>query len=175
MWLEWRLDADVRLPDMQATRALLARAAEAVVALELPLPGKYQACVVLTDDAGIRALNRRTRGIDAATDVLSFPQATFPRGLARDYPARLRVLLDPDTGRRHLGDIVISTERAQAQAEDFGHSARREMAYLLTHGMCHLLGHDHQNALDTARMRALEERALALVGALREPDVPGNR
>ncbi len=168
MRLEWSIDTPLP-PDWAPTEALLERAAQAAVELEgLPEPERYQACVVLTDDAAIRALNRSARGINAATDVLSFPQASFPRGTAKDYPARLKALLDPDTGKRHLGDIVISLPHARAQAEEYGHPLRRELAYLLVHGVCHLMGYDHENEADKARMRALEEAALERVELGRE-------
>jgi len=160
--IEWRIDTDLRLPDWEGERALLERAARAAVDAEC-LPGRYQACVVLTGDAAIRELNRQTRGVDAATDVLSFPQARFPIN-----PRSLHALLDPDTGCRHLGDIVISVERARAQAARYGHDLRRELGYLLAHGMCHLLGYDHAREEDRARMRAAEEAALDRAGLARE-------
>ncbi len=165
--LEWQMD-DIQTPsdqrsDQEEIMALLACAAQGVLDLERPLPGKYQACVVLTDDTVIRKTNERVRGIDSATDVLSFPQCAFAKGTARNNPARLRGLVDPDTGRRHLGDVMISLERAQAQAEEYGHPLRREMAYLLVHGICHLLGYDHLREADKAAMRAMEEAALAQV------------
>ena len=175
MRIEWRVEADPRLPgstDLADEQALLAKAARAVLDIE-GLHGKYQACVVLTDDGGIREINRQTRGIDEATDVLSFPQAAFPRGPARCHPARLRALLDPDTGCRHLGDVVISVERARAQATRYGHSLGRELGYLLVHGVCHLLGLDHEREGDRARMRAVEEEAMARAGLPREE--PGSQ
>lgn len=164
MRLEWQIETTGISTAMQA---VLERAAQAAVQAET-LPGKYQACVVLTDDVNIRDINRRTRGIDAATDVLSFPLARFPHGTARDHPRRLRALLDPDTGHMHLGDIVISVDHARVQALAYGHSEQRELGYLLVHGMCHLMGYDHASADDQARMRAMEERALRCAALERE-------
>lgn len=172
MRIEWRIDVDPLLPDWAAERALLERAAKAAVDAEY-LPGKYQACVVLTDDWGIREFNRQTRGVDDATDVLSFPQAGSLRTVARTDPRRLSALLDPDTGCRHLGDVVISVERARAQADQYGHGLRRELGYLLVHGMCHLLGYDHVREEDRICMRAAEEAALERAGFLREESSEG--
>ena len=89
--------------------------------------------VTFTDDAGIRELNKNFRNIDSATDVLSFPLFDFE---GSEEPA-------VDELENMLGDIVISLERAEAQAEEYGHSPERECAYLLVHGLCHLMGYDH--------------------------------
>lgn len=164
MTLEWRMDTE---PLPQTLMEQLARVAEACVQEE-GLTGKLQAFVWLTDEAGIRVVNREQRGLDTATDVLSFPAAKFPGGTARDFPQRLRRLLDPDSGCAHLGDIIIAVPRAQAQAEEYGHSFEREMGYLLAHGLCHLMGYDHLNESDKADMRRLEEAALARAAQMEE-------
>lgn len=131
------------------------------------LPGKYQAYLRVTDDAGIRAVNLAQRGIDAATDVLSFPSAHFRHGTARENAARLRRELDPDTGHIHLGDVVISRERALAQALEYGHSSAREMGYLFAHAMLHLLGYDHETDAQRAAMRDMEEKIMRDAGLSR--------
>ena len=92
--------------------------------------------VTFTDDAGIRELNRSFRNIDSATDVLSFPLFDFE---GSEEPA-------VDELENMLGDIVISLERAEAQAEEYGHSFEREVAFLTVHSMLHLLGYDHVNS-----------------------------
>ena len=92
--------------------------------------------VTFTDDAGIRELNRSFRNIDSATDVLSFPLFDFE---GSEEPA-------VDELENMLGDIVISLERTEAQAEEFGHSFEREVAFLTVHSMLHLLGYDHVNS-----------------------------
>ncbi len=89
--------------------------------------------VTLTDNEGIRALNRQFRDIDAPTDVLSFPLVEYER--SEEPPV--------DDGTGALGDIVISLERAEQQADEFGHSFEREVAFLCVHSMLHLLGYDH--------------------------------
>ena len=92
--------------------------------------------VTFTDDAGIKELNRNFRKIDSATDVLSFPLFDFD---GSEEPA-------VDELENMLGDIVISLERAEAQAEEYGHSFEREVAFLCVHSMLHLLGYDHVNS-----------------------------
>lgn len=131
------------------------------------LSGKYQAGLVLTDDEGIRAINRAQRKTDRPTDVLSFPSVAFPFGTARDHAARLRRELDPDTGCLHLGDIVISLPRAREQAAAYGHSLFRETGFLFAHGCLHLLGYDHETEAQRAVMRAMEENAMEKTGLSR--------
>ena len=104
--------------------------------------------VLVTDDAGIRVINRESRQLDKPTDVLSFPMFDLEAG---NPPADWTPYLDPDTGLVPLGDMCISLERAVAQAQEFGHSTRREVGYLTIHSMLHLLGYDH---LDEGPMKA---------------------
>jgi len=121
--------------------------------------------VTLTDDNGIRELNRAHREIDAATDVLSFPALEFRDGRGKISPLDL----DPETGRLYLGDIVLSVERARVQAEDYGHGLRRECAFLAVHSLMHLLGYDHEDTeARRRRMRAREEAVLSALGLSRE-------
>ena len=111
--------------------------------------------VTFTDDEGIRELNRDHRGIDRATDVLSFPLTDFDGG---DEPPT-------DEPAVALGDIVISLERARAQAEEFGHSFEREIAFLCVHSMLHLLGYDHVNSdEEDAEMRRRQSEILNKMG-----------
>lgn len=111
--------------------------------------------VTFTDDEGIRELNNAHRGIDKATDVLSFPLTDFEGG---DEPPA-------DEPAVALGDIVISLERARAQAEEFGHSFDREIAFLCVHSMLHLLGYDHVNSdEEDAEMRRRQSEILEKMG-----------
>ena len=106
----------------------------------------------------IRQMNNEFRHIDAATDVLS-----FPLGENGKYD------LNPDSGCKQLGDIVISVEHAVAQAAEFGHTFQREMGYLTVHSMLHLLGYDHVNGgLEKTIMREKEEEALGRLGLTRD-------
>ncbi len=112
--------------------------------------------VTLVDDDEIRALNREHRGIDRATDVLS-----FPLGDENGFET------NPETGAILLGDIVISLERAAAQAEEYGHSLKRETAFLITHSLFHLLGYDHEKEDEERVMFSKQERVLAALGITR--------
>ena len=102
--------------------------------------------VMLTDDEGIRRVNREFRGVDRATDVLSFPFSELRPG-AFDAAACER---DPESGRALLGDMMISLERCAAQGEEFGHGFEREIRYLTVHSVLHLLGYDH---VDEGKMK----------------------
>jgi probable rRNA maturation factor len=114
--------------------------------------------VLITNDKGIHAINKASRGIDKPTDVLSFPMFSLEPGV----PPVGEEFLDPDTGLCPLGDMCISLERAQAQAKEYGHSARREVGYLTIHSMLHLLGYDHlDEGPEKARMRGREEAIAA--------------
>ena len=116
---------------------------------------KCEINVLVTDDAGIREINRTSRNIDSATDVLSFPMFELAPG---ELPADWTEYEDPDTGLVPLGDMCISLERAIAQAKEFGHTTRREVGYLTIHSMLHLLGYDHLDEGPQKRqMRAREE------------------
>jgi probable rRNA maturation factor len=104
--------------------------------------------LVLTDDKRIRALNRDFLGTDAPTDVLSFPADES----------------DPETGRRYLGDVIISLRRAAEQAAARGHGLEAEVQLLVVHGVLHLLGHDHAEADEKARMWAAQVKILETLG-----------
>lgn len=132
-------------------KALLRRCAEA--ALDCGQAGlRFELQLHYATDERIRSINVAQRGIDAPTDVLSFPAVDFAGG---EHPVP-----DPGTGRVYLGDIVLSPDRARAQAAEYGHGEDREMGFLVVHGALHLLGFDHENEDDRLRMRAAEKRVL---------------
>ncbi len=111
--------------------------------------------VLVTNDQGIRLINKATRGIDKPTDVLSFPMFRLEAGAP---PKDWSEYLDCETKLCPLGDMCISLERARAQAKEFGHSVRREVGYLTIHSMLHLLGYDHVDEGEMKKaMRAREE------------------
>ena len=117
--------------------------------------------VLVTDDAGIRIVNRESRQLDKPTDVLSFPMFDLEAG---NPPADWSEYEDPSTGLVPLGDMCISLERAVAQALEFGHSTRREIGYLTIHSMLHLLGYDHlDEGPQKKQMRAREETIAATI------------
>ncbi|MBQ0037419.1 MAG: rRNA maturation RNase YbeY [Clostridiales bacterium] len=115
--------------------------------------------ILLTDDDGIHEINREMRQVDAPTDVLSFPMFDLAPG---EHPDEMDA--DPDTDRIPLGDMCISVERAQAQAQEYGHSFLREICYLAVHSTLHLLGYDH---LDEGPMkRQMREREETIMTTL---------
>ena len=117
--------------------------------------------VLVTNDRGIHAINLASRQIDRPTDVLSFPMFQLEPG---NPPEDWEEYLDFETGYCPLGDMCISLERAQLQAKEFGHSARREVGYLTIHSMLHLLGYDHLDEGPMKRqMRAREEHIAASI------------
>ena len=117
--------------------------------------------ILITDDIGIHGINKAARNIDRPTDVLSFPMFTFEPGV---LPEDWREFMDPGTNAVPLGDMVISLERARAQAKEFGHSVKREVGYLTIHSMLHLLGYDHLDEGPMKKqMRAREEAIAATI------------
>ena len=117
--------------------------------------------ILVTDDMGIHAINKAARNIDRPTDVLSFPMFELEPG---NPPADWSGYLDPGTNACPLGDMVISLERARAQAKEFGHSVKREVGYLTIHSMLHLLGYDHLDEGPMKKqMRAREEAIAATI------------
>jgi len=128
---------------------LLERAVRAVFEHQATLESPdAELSIVLTDDARLQELNRDYLGIDAPTDVLSFPASET----------------DPQTGARYLGDILISIPRAQAQAEAGGHPLAAEVQLLVVHGVLHLLGHDHAQARQKAKMWKAQAEILKRLG-----------
>ena len=120
--------------------------------------------VRVTDDRTIHKINLDTRGVDRPTDVLSFPAFDLQPGV---LPGEEDA--DPGTGLVPLGDMVLSMERVQVQAREYGHSNRRELAYLVVHSVLHLLGYDHlDEGPEKARMRGREEAVMAELGLERK-------
>ena len=115
--------------------------------------------VLVTGDEEIRELNREARQVDKATDVLSFPAFDLEPG---ELPGPEDA--DPGTGLVPLGDMMISLERVAAQAKEYGHSNRRELAYLTVHSVLHLLGYDHMD--EGPMKRRMREREEAILGEL---------
>lgn len=114
--------------------------------------------VLLTDDEGIRAINKAYRNIDKATDVLSFPMFQLTPGVLPESWEKYR---DVETDLVPLGDMAISIERAKQQAREFGHSVKREAGYLTIHSILHLLGYDHVDEGEMKRQMRAREEAIA--------------
>ena len=112
--------------------------------------------VLLTDDEGIRRVNREFRGVDRATDVLSFPLNELTPG---DF-AMADCDIDPETGAAMLGDMMISVPRCAEQGEEFGHGYEREIMYLTVHSVLHLLGYDHVDEGEMKRQMRKREKEI---------------
>lgn len=153
------ITADVPGAANDANCALIRRTIRTALAAE-GLTAPCEVDVLLTDDDGIHEINREMRQVDRPTDVLSFPEFELTPG---QLPGPEDA--DPGTGLIPLGDMVLSMERVSAQAKEYGHSQRRELSYLVTHSVLHLLGYDHlDEGPMKAQMRAREEAIMALLG-----------
>lgn len=153
------ITADVPGAANDANCALIRRTIRTALAAE-GLTAPCEVDVLLTDDDGIHEINREMRQVDRPTDVLSFPEFELAPG---QLPGPEDA--DPGTGLIPLGDMVLSMERVSAQAREYGHSKRRELSYLVTHSVLHLLGYDHlDEGPMKAQMRAREEAIMALLG-----------
>lgn len=153
------ITADVPGAANDANCALIRRTIRTALAAE-GLTAPCEVDVLLTDDDGIHEINREMRQVDRPTDVLSFPEFELTPG---QLPGPEDA--DPGTGLIPLGDMVLSMERVAAQAREYGHSKRRELSYLVTHSVLHLLGYDHlDEGPMKAQMRTREEAIMALLG-----------
>ena len=143
----------------EGQRALIRKVIRTALAAEgVDFPCEVDVCV--TSDEGIHQVNLEMRGVDRPTDVLSFPAFDLRPG---ELPGEEDA--DPATGLVPLGDMCLSLERVQAQAKEYGHSNRRELAYLVVHSVLHLLGYDHlDEGPQKAQMRAREDAILAELG-----------
>lgn len=140
----------------------LERAMDGFVKSDVPLAVEF----IFTDEEEIRRLNRELRSTDRVTDVLSFPALDGIKGKAlkrRDYPCDV-----DDEGNLFVGSIAVCKKRAAEQAEEYGHSYRRELNYLLVHGIMHCLGYDHMTEEEKSEMREKEECILSKMGITRE-------
>ncbi len=134
-------------------------------------PYEFEVNVTLTDNDSIREINREFRELDLPTDVLSFPMVDY------SSPADFSILekksaameyFHPETGELVLGDIVISVERARMQAEEYGHSLKREICFLTAHSMLHLFGYDHVEENEREEMEKRQEQILQDLGIIRD-------
>ncbi|WP_312044507.1 rRNA maturation RNase YbeY [Anaerotignum sp.] len=140
----------------------LSQTIEKIIADALTYEGFQKPCEVsvsIVDNEEIHQINKQFRDIDRATDVLSFPLLTFEEGEMPDLNEKDEVL---------LGDIIISLERAREQAEEYGHSLKREIAFLTAHSMLHLLGYDHMEEEEEKEMFEKQREILNKAGIPRE-------
>ncbi len=151
--------------DLRETAAAVA----SEVLLSENCPFLAELSLVITDDGEIRQVNAGTRGIDRATDVLSFPAFPYEHPAAfGEAEADRAGSFDPDSGRLMLGDILISGDAVLRQAEEYGHSVRREYAFLVAHSVLHLIGYDHMRPEEERTMTEKQEAVLNRLGITRD-------
>lgn len=164
LYLENETEAVFDFPMEETARLVI----EKVLGVEC-CPYDVEVNVLITDDEGIREYNRQMRDIDAPTDVLSFPNL--------DYDAPSVFYIDPvceadyrnpESGNIIFGDIILNADRVFSQAEEYGHSVKREYAFLIAHSMYHLCGYDHMTEEEAAVMEAKQEGILRLLQITRE-------
>lgn len=131
-------------------------------------PYEAEVNLTLTDNKGIHEINKTYREIDRPTDVLSFPMLSYEKAgdfskLEEDYDDNF----NPDTGEIMLGDIIISVDKVRDQAESYGHSEKREFAFLIVHSMLHLFGYDHMTPEEAAVMESKQNGILNKMNILR--------
>lgn len=164
MKLIWQIDTQIE----PSWLSLIQTAADCALITE----GVTRECAVsirICDDDAIHEINREYRGVDRATDVLSFPTIKYPVNVtAGQADHLLRRELDDELDACMLGDLILSVPHVLAQAEEYGHSPEREAAYLVVHGICHLMGYDHIEEEGKRKMRAMEEKILTAIGQTRE-------
>lgn len=127
-------------------------------------PYEAEISLTLVDDTAIHEINRRFRQMDGATDVLSFPLVEYDEPGNFDFLENREDCFHPESGELLLGDIMISLDRVEAQAAEYGHSATREYAFLIAHSMLHLMGYDHIEGVCAAVMEQKQEDILQSLG-----------
>lgn len=132
-------------------------------------PYEAQVNLLITDDQGILEFNKQYRQVDASTDVLSFPMIAFRKeadfSVAEEGEADY---FDPESGELLLGDIILSSDKVKEQALKYGHSIKRELAFLIAHSMFHLCGYDHMTKEEADVMERKQETVLSLLGITRD-------
>lgn len=159
-----KIEMRTRLADFDLPREIMQEIVRVLryAAKKEAVPPSFCVTVGFTDDARIRLFNRKFRGIDQATDVLSFPMTEGKRDWAKSKPYLL-----PGIDAVSLGDILISLEHCEKQALCYGHSFQREICFLALHGFLHLLGYDHLEEAERLVMEAKTEAYLDALGVIR--------
>ncbi len=133
------------------------------------IPYEFDVTITLVDNETMKEINLEQRGIEKTTDVLSFPNLDFPS--PADFSCveeNIMCYVDPDTDNLMLGDIVISVPKLQEQAKEYGHSEKREFAFLIVHSMLHLCGYDHMTDQEAKEMEEKQEQVLQEIQISRE-------
>lgn len=162
--IEWEYEGEGAVP--ADGEALIRRVIESALDYE-DCPYEVQVEVLVTDNESIRQINLDSRGIDAPTDVLSFPSIAYevPGDFSgvEDDP----MLFEPESGELMLGDMVISMDKVREQADAYGHTQKRELAFLTAHSMFHLMGYDHMEEGERLLMEEKQRELLAQMGITR--------
>lgn len=165
MTLLFEEEGDLTLP--LECESLAARVAEAALNY-VNCPYEAEVNLLLTMNDEIHEMNQHFRGIDRATDVLSFPMIDYIEAGNFDFLEEAMEYFDPETGELVLGDIVISKEKVISQAKEYGHSIEREYAFLIAHSMLHLFGYDHMEEAERITMEEKQKEILEQLQILRE-------
>ena len=161
--LEYETDVQIEVEYSQVAKIV----ADKVLETE-EFPYEAEINLVITDNEEIKRVNEEFRDIHAPTDVLSFPMIPF--GVPADYDVieeDINSYVDPDSEEIVLGDIMISAEKVIEQAREYGHSQKREFAFLVAHSMLHLLGYDHMTPEEAAVMEEKQRNVLEILGISR--------
>ena len=130
-------------------------------------PYEIELNVTLTDNEEIHKINKEFRQIDRPTDVLSFPMIDYPEpgdfAWIEEHEEELDDCFNPETGELLLGDIVISVEKVESQAQEYGHTKERELGFLVAHSMLHLFGYDHMEDEERIVMEKKQEEILDMI------------
>ena len=164
MTLYFEEEGDVKLP--LECEALAKRVVEEALDY-VGCPYEAEVNLLLTENAQIHEMNKEFRGIDRATDVLSFPMIDYPEPGTFDFLEEQEDCFDPESGELTLGDIVISKDKVLAQAEEYGHSPMREYAFLIAHSVLHLTGYDHMEDEERLVMEKKQREVLEILGITR--------
>ena len=165
MTLYFEEEGDVKLP--LECEALAKRVVEEALDY-VGCPYEAEVNLLLTENAQIHEMNKEFRGIDRATDVLSFPMIDYPEPGTFDFLEEEEDCFDPESGELMLGDIIISMDKVKEQAKAYGHSNTRELAFLVAHSMLHLMGYDHMVEEERIVMERKQEEILKSCGYIRE-------
>lgn len=161
--IEYETEKKLDLPYEEIVRAVIAACLD-----HEECPYEAEVNVIFTDDEGIRQINRQYRQLDAPTDVLSFPLVDYEipadfghvEEQAEDY-------FNPETGELMLGDIILSVDKIEQQAREYGHTQKRELAFLVAHSMLHLMGYDHMEEGERKVMEEKQSQILTDLGITR--------
>ena len=167
----FEIDEGIEIPSSMRGFDLRDTAVSVAAAVLDELSCPYDAVIdlLITGNDEIREVNRESRGIDEPTDVLSFPAVSIePPGDFSSITEGDPSFFDMESGRLMLGDIIVNIDRAALQAEEYGHSARREFAFLIAHSVLHLSGFDHIEEEDAEEMFAMQDTILERLGITRE-------